>query len=217
MRTWMLSAFTFISAFALAEGTELAADLGTKPDLTVSAQTSAPTGPVVSGLEITQLIIVLGAIFLILKFGLPKLIAKYGKKISTPFDSGIQLQESANFGGGNLQVIKVRGKTLLLAVTQTGVNCLADLTDAPEQTDTDPAFFELLDKAKSSDEVQTNVRAAVLMDDGEEEPVQAQEPKANPKVKAYQKPTAEPKAELSDEELSQDLQARLKRLSQLVN
>lgn len=215
MRTWMLSAFTFLSAFALAEGTDLATDLGTKPDLTVSAQTSAPSGPVVGGMEIAQLVIVLGAIFLLLKFGLPKLIAKYGKRISTPFDSGIQLQESANFGGGNLQVIKVRGKTLLLAVTQTGVNCLADLTDAPEQTDIDPAFFELLDKAKSSDSTE-EVRAAVLMEE-DEEPVRPQEPKANPKVKAYQKAAQEPKEELSDEELSKDLQARLKRLSQLVN
>ena len=107
-------------------------------------------------------------------------------------------------------MVSVRGKTLLLAVSQAGVNCLADLTDSEAKEDDVPAFFELLDKAKESEPTEEVVtRAAVQI---EERPVA----KANPKVKAYaQQAQAEPEV-ASDDEISKDLQARLKRLSQLV-
>ncbi len=181
--------------------------LGTKQDL-VQPKSTVPNTPVVGGMQIFQMVIALTIVFGLLKYGLPKVIGKFGKKLSTPFDSAIDLQEAASFGAGSLQVINVRGKTLLLGVTQTGITCLADLTSSNFNPASEPAFFDLVDKAQQIDTEVLRTKAVI-----ENMPGESKQKPTNPKVKAYQTSTTK----MSDDELSQDLKARLERLSKLVS
>lgn len=122
--------------------------LGTKPDLqTTGGKTS---GPAAGGFDLIQMLLALGIVAFLLKVGLPKLVGKFGKRLTPKLNSSIEIEESAAFGAGNLNVVTVRGRTLLLAVTQSGVSCLADLTEPPTQTKKEEpaAFFELLDRAQ---------------------------------------------------------------------
>lgn len=189
--------------------TDSRGELGTKKDL-VEPKASAPNAPALGGMQILQMAIAIAIVFAILKFGLPKMMEKFGKKISTSLNSAIDLQEAASFGAGSLQVITVRGKTLLLGVTPTGITCLADLSDTESVAANTPAFFDLVDQAKNLDEETLKTKAVV--ETFEEEPIAKS---ANPKVKAYQSQSKS--QEMTDEELSNDLKARLERLSKLVS
>jgi flagellar biogenesis protein FliO len=118
-------------------------DLGTKADLVVK---SPPSSPAVSGWDMVQMIVALGIVFALLKWALPKLVNKINRRVVTKDGSSISVEESASFGGGSLQIVTARGRTLLLCVSQSGVSCLADLTqESPTQEPT--AFFEMVDKA----------------------------------------------------------------------
>ena len=89
-------------------------------------------------MPILQMVIALGFVLLLLKFVLPKIAGKMNKKLVTSVNSGLQIEESANFAGGTLYIVRARHKTLLLSVNTQGVACLSDLTsDAavePEKT-----------------------------------------------------------------------------------
>lgn len=201
-------AVSALTAFAFAEETLL----GTKADLVPPSTPNPNPTPVVSGMDMVQLAVALGLVFVLLKVALPKLVAKFGKRLSTPLNSSIEIEESAHFGGGNLQVVKVRGKTLLLAVAPTGVTCLADLTDATPQNQ-EPAFFELLDQAKEQDPAPTHAVVEMPQTAAPQKPAAK---KPNPKVKAYTAPDRPKTIDNNDEE-NLDLQERLRRLSRLVN
>jgi flagellar biogenesis protein FliO len=114
----------------------------TKPDMVAKA----PASPV-PVLDLLQMLVALGVVFALVKWGLPKVVAKMGARLSTPVGSAISVEESAAFGGGQLSVVSVRGRTLLLAVSPQGVTCLADLTEQPSPAPEQPAFFEVLDSA----------------------------------------------------------------------
>lgn len=189
------------------ESAEAKPALGTKADIVAPSQPLSTNEPVVGGMQFVQMIVALGLVFALLKFGLPKLVGKMGKRLSTPLNSSIQVEESANFGAGSLQVITARGKTLLIAVTQSGVSCLADLTDDSTKSAQEPAFFELFDSAKQESTIPTK---AVI----ESELPQQESAKPNPKIRAYTSPQP---SQSDDEAKSQDLQERLRRLSRLVN
>lgn len=147
MRGFLSSTFLIATASVLAQAQTGA--LGTKPD--VVAHTATSPQPVVGGWEFVQMGLALAIVFGLLKFGLPKLMAKFGRSLSTNLNSEIKLQEAASFGAGTLQVVEVRGKTLLLSVGQQGVNFLADLTDGTAKN-TEHAFFEILeDKVETAD------------------------------------------------------------------
>lgn len=123
------------------------ASLPTKQDLVLnSASGGAP-----SIWPLVQAMLVLGALFALLKWGGPKLIGRMGKRLSTSLDSPIRLQEAAQCGVASLQVVEVRGRTLLLASGPQGVTFLADLTSTPESA-APPAFFEMLDSAEGTHE-----------------------------------------------------------------
>jgi len=125
-----LVAALMIPAFSLAQ------DLGTKKDNLVASSTPA-------GVPILQMIVSLGIVLGLLKFVLPKIAGKLNKKLVTPLNSGIQIEESAHFAGGALYIVSARGKSLLLSVSTTGVQCLSDLTETskPEPT---PLFMDVL-------------------------------------------------------------------------
>ena len=134
-----LAALFALSATALS----FAQGIGTKPDLVVKTpQNSGGVG----AMDMVQMVVALAIVFALLKWALPKLVSRMNKKISTKAGSSITIEESASFGGGNLQIVSARGRTLLLCVSQSGVSCLADLTDATPKKD-EPAFFEMVDKA----------------------------------------------------------------------
>lgn len=112
--------------------------LGTKP--TGSAITGGATSPI-GAMPLLQMLIALGIVFGLLKFGLPKIASRLNKHLATPVSSSIRIEESANFAGGALYLVSVKQKTLLLSVGTHGVNCLADISEAPVP---EPTTFEEL-------------------------------------------------------------------------
>ena len=118
-------------------------DLGTKSDLVVKSPQSTS---VVSGWDMVQMVVALAIVFALLKWALPKLVAKMNRRVVTKEGSSISVEESASFGGGSLQIVTARGRTLLLCVSQSGVSCLADLSVAAPAKE-EPAFFEMVDTA----------------------------------------------------------------------
>ena len=131
-----------------------AQSLGTKKDL--STGNASPAGPIVQPMDMVQMVLALCIVAAIIKWVLPKAIARMGKRITTPLGSTINLEESAAFGGGQLQIVTVRGKTLLLCVATSGVTCLADLTEPTAAPNVEPpAFFDVLDSADPTKAVVT--------------------------------------------------------------
>lgn len=128
------------SVAALATGDAL----GTKPDLVVR---STSGGGGIGAWDLVQMAAALAIVFALLKWALPKVVAKMNRRLSVKDGATITIEESASFGGGNLQIVTARGRTLLLCVAQNGVTCLADLTDQSPKKADEPAFFELVDKA----------------------------------------------------------------------
>ncbi len=150
---------------------------GTKPS--TPAQPPAQSGSAVSGLQMLQMLIALGIVGVLLKFGIPKLIGKWGKRLSPGADSTIDVLETAAFGAGQVQVVKVRGRTLLLGITAQNVTCLADLTEHEDaRQHEEPAFFEMLDEASDEPayEIEERPTKAVIEMPVEEEAVIEEEP-----------------------------------------
>jgi len=143
--------------------------LGTKKDL--STGNASPAGPIVQPMDMIQMVLALCIVAAIIKWVLPKAIARLGKRITTPLGSTINLEESAAFGGGQLQIVTVRGKTLLLCVATSGVTCLADLTEPTNAPKVEaPVFFDVLDnadptKAVVTADVEADEEGGMSMDD----------------------------------------------------
>ena len=126
--------------------------LGTKPDVTTK-QTVAEQ-PLVQPMDMVQMFVALLIVGALLKWVLPKVIAKFGKRLSSPIGSTIEVQESSSFGAGQLQIVKVRDRTLLLCVTAQAVSCLADLTEPVNTPQTaKDAFIDFLDNANPANAV----------------------------------------------------------------
>jgi hypothetical protein len=121
---------------------------GTKSDV-IKTSTQSPTG--MGMMPFFQLMVALGVVLLVLKFVLPKFVTKLNKRLVTGSGSGIKVEESAAFAGGNLYIVNARGKTLLLSVATSGVNCLADLTE-PQAKPEGPTFIEILEQASAQPE-----------------------------------------------------------------
>lgn len=116
-----------------------AQNLGTKADS--AALAGGATSPV-GIMPLIQMLIALGIVFALLKFGLPKVATKLNKHLGTPLNSSIRIEESANFAGGALYLVSVKNKTLLLSVGSQGVSCLADVTETTQVSE--PATFQEL-------------------------------------------------------------------------
>ncbi len=108
-----------------------------------------------------QMALALLAVAALLKWVLPKLVGIMGKKISTNIGGTIHIEETANFGAGQLNVVRVRDRVLLLSVTQSGVQFLADVTPQSSTSTVAPAFFEMMDRAESESEETLRQRAIV--------------------------------------------------------
>ncbi len=113
--------------------------------------TKASASPVVSGnagmgvMPLVQMGIALAVVLGLLKFVVPKMMGKMNKKLVTSATSALHIEESANFAGGTLYIVRAKTKTLLLSVSTQGVTCLTDLTESakePEKT----AFEAIIDE-----------------------------------------------------------------------
>lgn len=97
-------------------------------------------------MPLMQMAIALAVVLGLLKFVLPKMMGKMSKKLVTSTTGGLHIEESANFAGGTLYIVRAKSKTLLLSVSTQGVNCISDLTQevAPEPEKT--AFEQIIDQ-----------------------------------------------------------------------
>lgn len=142
MRFGLAGAWTALAALAQAgEGI-----LGTKADPVTMGRSG---GPGMGVLPLLQMAVAVAVVFLLLKFVVPKAVTKFGKGLKTPASGGIKIEEAAQFAGGTLNVVSVRGRTLLLSVGTQGVSCLADLTEPNRPTEL-PTFQEMVDSASTS-------------------------------------------------------------------
>lgn len=132
----LLSVMLATPAFAGAQS------LGTKTETAALAGGGSPVGV----MPLLQMLIALGIVFGLLKFGLPKIASRLNKHLATPLNSSIRIEESANFAGGALYLVNVKHRTLLLSVGSHGVNCLADVTEG-STTPEAPTFRELVESA----------------------------------------------------------------------
>lgn len=107
----------------------------------VSLEPTAAGGPGVG--SFVQMVIALGVVLALVKFIVPKLAGKMGRKLVTSANSSLKIEETAHFAGGTLYIVRARAKTLLLGVNGTAITCLADISEAP--VDNVPTFQEIVE------------------------------------------------------------------------
>ncbi len=116
-----------------------------------------------------QMLIALVVVAAIMKVVLPKFASKMTKGLRTDLNSELKVMETAAFAGGNLYIVQAKGKTLLLSAHTTGINCLADLTDAPAEP-APQTFKEMIDAAditKLTEEISARAVVEVPAEDDE--------------------------------------------------
>jgi flagellar biogenesis protein FliO len=118
--------------------------LGTKSDTVSPLQ-----GPSASGGSLLQMVIAVLVVFGLMKYFLPKMMAKFGGKLNPGIGSSIKIEESASFQGGTLYLVTVKDRSLLLGVSGTNLSTLADLGTV-SKPDPGPTFMEILDVADES-------------------------------------------------------------------
>ncbi|MFX8965043.1 hypothetical protein ABTN15_19795, partial [Acinetobacter baumannii] len=69
--------------------------------------TPEKSAPLVDATALIQLTVALGVVFLLVKFAMPKLLAKFTNRVSTELGSNIKTCETANCGTSTLQVLEV--------------------------------------------------------------------------------------------------------------
>jgi len=134
------SALGFVPVWALAQQTSFP---GTKKDI-LSAPTTGGSSAL-GVLQLAQLLIALGIVFVVVRYLLPKLAARMGKRLNTKLGSEIKIEESASFAGGMLYIVQARGRSLLISVGAQGVTCLADLTEKPKAEEPFETFKEMVE------------------------------------------------------------------------
>ncbi|MFN3682869.1 MAG: hypothetical protein ACK41F_02920 [Fimbriimonadaceae bacterium] len=159
MRRAWTACFGALAASALTQETFL----GTKAE--PSAAPASPA-PALGVMPVLQMAVALAIVILVVKYALPWGIRTFGKRMVTPVDSPIRVQETAACGASTLHVVTVRGRTLLVASGPQGANLIADLTEAPPQPKT---FLDLVEEAEPA-KAQPPVHAAIETEDAEPEP-----------------------------------------------
>jgi len=91
-----------------------------------------------------NVLLALGIVYGLLRYAMPKVLARMNKRLVTGAGSAIKVEESASFAGGSLYVVSARGKTILLAVGAQGVRFLTDLTEMP--TPEAPSFGDMVER-----------------------------------------------------------------------
>lgn len=92
-----------------------------------------------------NVLLALGIVYGLLRYAMPKVLARMNKRLVTGAGSAIKVEESASFAGGSLYVVSARGKAILLSVGAQGVRFLADLTETPKAAES-PSFGDLVER-----------------------------------------------------------------------
>jgi len=129
-----------LAPMALAQQTSFP---GTKKDVLSAPVTGGTSG--LGVLQLAQMLIAIGIVFAVIKYILPRIATRMGKRLNTKLGSDIKIEESASFAGGMLYVVQARGKSLLISVGTQGVTCLADLTEAPKKEEPFTTFKEMVE------------------------------------------------------------------------
>ena len=108
-----------------------------------------------------NVLLALGIVYGLLRYAMPKVLARMNKRLVTGAGSAIKVEESASFAGGSLYVVSARGKTILLAVGSQGVRFLTDLTETPTAPEP-PSFGDLVERELLA----TNGKAVVTSERG---------------------------------------------------
>ena len=142
---------------------------GMKPEV-LGAPSTDKAPPLFDATALIQLCVALGIVYVLIRYVFPRLMSKLGGKVNTGIGGTIKTCETASCGTSTLQVLEVRGKTLLVSVNPTGVSLITDLTDATEAQakDDKTAFFELLD-ARRQEPLEMLATKAVV-DDSRRDP-----------------------------------------------
>jgi flagellar biogenesis protein FliO len=140
---WMMWMITLVLCLAVAHAQapsghgsdELAPGaLGTRDNSPL--RTTAASSPV-GATSLLQMVLALGLVVLLLRYGLPKLL-RWGTKagLGSKLDGEIRVLETRAITGGSLHLVRVHGKLLLLSSTTQGIQLLADLAESQEATPT---------------------------------------------------------------------------------
>lgn len=131
----------------LAAATAIAGEgmLGTKSDVLPASQ---PASSGVSLMPLLQMAVAVAIVMVLLKVWLPKVISKVNKGLKGSLHGGLSVEEAASFAGGTLNVVTVRGRTLLLSVGPQGVTFIADLTE-PRASAEPQSFLDMVESAES--------------------------------------------------------------------
>lgn len=128
-----------------------------KPDIVEPlASRPDPLGGLLPAIQVVGALLVVVAI---LKFAMPRVLAKWAGDKRATDSKTFRVEETIAFAGGHLYVVSLRGRTLLLAGGAQGVQYLTDLPE-PEREPEAPAFFELVDAARS----QPHAMAAAMVE-----------------------------------------------------
>ncbi len=129
----------------------------------IGSGVSASGSSGVGFMALVQMLVALAIVLVVVKYALPKFASTFNRRLATGTGSSIKIEESAAFAGGNLYVVSVRGKELLLSASASGVVCLADLAQGPGKPEV-PGFSDLLEAAQAA----PPTRAAVRVDPPED-------------------------------------------------
>lgn len=140
---------------------------GTKKDIIAAPLSGGAT--TMGVMQLVQMLFAIGIVFVLIKYLLPKIATRVGKKLNTKLGAGIKVEETASFGGGMLYIVEARGHTLLLSVGAQGVSCLADLTEKPKQEEPFVSFKELVDEQPVQEEAEFKAVVQVI-EDADEQP-----------------------------------------------
>ncbi len=134
----LLLAALFGLALPCLAGPEATA-FGTKAD----PSPSPAQAPGLGFMPFLQMMFALAIVLVLVKFLMPKLLGGLNKKIVAKSGGGIEIEESATIGGGQLYVVSVRDKSLLLCASQSGVTCLTELGPKKPKVE-QPLFMDIL-------------------------------------------------------------------------
>ncbi len=148
MRSFLALAFLAGATLASAAEETVKGAFGTKSAGGAGTTAAMSTGGP-SIFSIIQMIIAVAIVVGLMKVVLPKIVSKMGGKLTTTLNGGIRIEESATFPGGNLYVVTVSDRKLLLGATPQSISTLADLGPV-NKPNPGPAFMEYLDNADTS-------------------------------------------------------------------
>ncbi len=115
----------------------------TKQDAANSISKASSPAP---WMPLVQLAFTIAILYGFIRFVGPKILSKIGGKLNPKADSLLLVEESATLAQGSLYVVSIYGQQYLVGAANSGINCLANLTEARMAFQQEQDFFETLDE-----------------------------------------------------------------------